>query len=570
MKLINKLILIIIVPIVLFTLLSYFYVIPQVKEAIYQEKDLQLKSNVESVYSIINYYADMAKTGLITKEEAQARAIEVTSKIRYAQTEYFWIDNTNYINIMHGDQPETVGEDRSDKKDIKGKYTVKDYIDGAVQNKESGFYENLWYAKPNISDPLHRRVYAKLYEPWGWVVCTGINVDDVERTVSRVTVVIMLADLFLIIAALVFTYWFSRRTITQPLELIIGKLREMADSGGDLTKTIDVHSNDEIGRLASTFNEMTKNLRQIVKQVAQSSEQVASAAEELTSNAEQTAQATNQVAGAISDIAVGSTEQMNAVTETSAVMEQIATSSQQIAANTNQVAVQSAQAADKARNGGKVVDKVINQMTHIENTVNASAAVVVKLGERSQAIGQIIDTISAIASQTNLLALNAAIEAARAGEQGRGFSVVAEEVRKLAEQSQESTKQIASLIEAVQEETNKAVLAMNDGTREVKIGAEVVNAAGIAFNEISELVTQVSSRIREITTSAQQMADSSQHIASTVKTIDDLSKKSAGQAQHISAATEEQSASMEEIASSSQHLATLADQLQEVINKFKV
>ncbi|MBP2651690.1 MAG: mcpB 7 [Firmicutes bacterium] len=209
-------------------------------------------------------------------------------------------------------------------------------------------------------------------------------------------------------------------------------------------------------------------------------------------------------------------------------------------------------------------------MGQIEQTVNTSAQVVTKLGQRSKEIGQIVDTISGIASQTNLLALNAAIEAARAGEQGRGFAVVAEEVRKLAEQSQDAAKKIAQLIGEIQVDTDKAVVAMDNGTREVKTGADVVNTAGAAFGEIASLVTAVSDQVREISAAMQQMATGSQQIVGSVKKIDDLGKKSAGEAQGVSAAAEEQLASMEEIASSSQSLAQLAQKLQAEINTFRI
>ncbi len=212
----------------------------------------------------------------------------------------------------------------------------------------------------------------------------------------------------------------------------------------------------------------------------------------------------------------------------------------------------------------------MSQMASIEKTVSSSAQVVTKLGERSKEIGQIVDTISGIAGQTNLLALNAAIEAARAGEQGRGFAVVAEEVRKLAEQSQEAAKEIAILISEIQSETDKAVVAMSDGTREVKVGAEVVNSAGQSFKEIVLLVNEESAQIKEISAAIQQMAAGSQQIVASAHDIDRISKDAAAQTQTVSAATEEQSASMEEIAASSQALAKMAEELQTAVRKFTI
>jgi methyl-accepting chemotaxis protein len=209
-------------------------------------------------------------------------------------------------------------------------------------------------------------------------------------------------------------------------------------------------------------------------------------------------------------------------------------------------------------------------MNKIEETTNASVEVVTVLGERSKEIGQIVDTISGIAGQTNLLALNAAIEAARAGETGRGFAVVAEEVRKLAEQSQGAAKQISDLISEIQKDTNTAVVTMNAGSEQVKIGAEVVGATGDSFKQIMQFVMEVSAQVKDISSAIQHMADNSQHIVTIVKKMDDLSIKGADEAQNVSAATEEQSASMQEIAFSSQNLAKMAEQLQQEVKKFKI
>ncbi|MBU2703846.1 methyl-accepting chemotaxis protein [Sporomusaceae bacterium BoRhaA] len=362
--------------------------------------------------------------------------------------------------------------------------------------------------------------------------------------------------------------FFAARRISRPVNELAVVARKVA--AGDLTEQVKIDSQDEIGQLAAAFNTMVLQLKDLIKHVTVNAEQVAASSEELTANAEQSAQATNQVALSITDVAAGANEQMEAASEASNVVETMSAGIQQIAANANQVAAQSANAADKAKNGGKEVEMAVKQMSQIEDTVNSSAQVVAKLGERSKEIGQIVDTISGIAGQTNLLALNAAIEAARAGEQGKGFAVVAEEVRKLAEQSQEAAKKIAELIGDIQGDTDKAVIAMNEGTQEVKTGAEVVNAAGIAFKEIMEVIDQVSDQVKEISAAIQQMATGSQQIVGSVKKIDDLSKKSAGESQSVSAATEEQLASMEEIATASQTLAQLAQELQTAVTKFRV
>ncbi len=382
------------------------------------------------------------------------------------------------------------------------------------------------------------------------------------RNISLLTIAVVL-----LIAAIAVTL--LTRRIVGPLRMMVAQVQEVA--AGDLTdRERTVYSRDEVGQLADAIGQMRGNLRGLVRQINANADQVAASSEELTASAEQSTQAANQIASSIMSVASAATDQVAAANESSAVVQQMSAGLQQVAANANEMAAQSARAAEQAQEGDQAVDKAVSQMAHIEDTVNTSAVVVTKLGERSKEIGQIVDTISGIAGQTNLLALNAAIEAARAGEQGRGFAVVAEEVRKLAEQSQEAAKKIADLIGEIQGDTDKAVTAMNDGTREVKTGAEVVNAAGVAFREIITLVSQVSSQVREISAAVQQMAGGSQQIVGSVRKIDDLSKSSAAEAQSVSAAAEEQLASMEEVASSSQALAKLAEDLQVAVSKFRV
>jgi methyl-accepting chemotaxis protein len=363
--------------------------------------------------------------------------------------------------------------------------------------------------------------------------------------------------------------WYITKIIANPLNAMVLLCKEFA-TGDFQDKPRKILRKDEVGQVADALADMRAAIRKLMIHINQSSEQLAASSEELTASADQSAQAANQVAASITDVAHGAEEQLSVADGTSAIVQEMSDSIQQVAINAKEASEQSAQAASKANEGNKSVDKAINQMSHIEQTVTASSLVVAKLGERSKEIGEIVDTISGIASQTNLLALNAAIEAARAGEQGRGFAVVAEEVRKLAEQSQDAAKHIGELIAEIQGDTDRAVIAMNDGTREVKLGAEVVNDTGKAFQEIVSLVNTVSDQTKEISASIEQIATGGQLIVSSVKQIDELSKKASGEAQTVSAATEEQSASMEEIASSSQALAHLAMDLREAVSKFKI
>jgi len=410
-------------------------------------------------------------------------------------------------------------------------------------------------------------IYTKMPST-GWILGISVDKDDVYSQVNQLGYQFGFIALFGILIS-VAASWVLASKITKNVTILTEQAQRLA--AGDLTEqTVNITSSDEIGQLALAFSTMAGNLRKLMQNIAQTAEQVAAASEELTASAEQSAHASIQVATSITEVAQGAEKQSHAVENASLVVGEMSASLQRVAVNATTVVMTSEKTASAASDGRMAIGSAVNQMNIIEKTVSGSAKVVTKLGDRSKEIGQIVDTISGIAGQTNLLALNAAIEAARAGEQGRGFAVVAEEVRKLAEQSQQAAKQIAEMIGEIQVDTDTAVVAMNNGTREVNIGSEVVNKAGESFKQIELLIEKVSSQVNEITNSIQQMDVGSHKIVTAIHDIDTITKTTSGETQSISAATEEQSASMQEIASSSHTLAGMAEELQRAIRKFTV
>jgi len=401
-----------------------------------------------------------------------------------------------------------------------------------------------------------------------WSIGVNVPTNEIRAKLDTFTWTSLLTSLIVLIIATIVVMIMADR-FAKPLRKIETTAKSIAD--GDLTLTsINVYSQDEIGHVARSFETMVGNLRSLVQRINGSSEQVAASSQELTANAEQVAQVAGQVSASITDTTQGVERQVNAVEKALLMVEKISSGAQEEAAKTGNAIDIATKAVNFAAAGNKAVEGAINQMNNIRQSVDNSAQVVTELGEQSKEIGQIVETISGIAGQTNLLALNAAIEAARAGEQGRGFAVVAEEVRKLAEQSQDAAKQIATLIGDIQSKTDKAVVAMANGTQEVKIGSEVVEQAGKSFIDIETHIKQVALLSNEVSNGMNRLASFSQQVLVSMKEVEDVSREIFGQTQSISAATEEQSASMEEIASSSHHLAQLAEELQGAINKFRM
>ena len=551
----------------------------QYRTVLNQQFDRSIKLQVETAASVVKGVYELQQRGQLPEAEARKRAADIIRNLRFDNDNYFWIDTTEGVNVVLLGRDQE-GKSRYDAKDAKGFTFVKD---GFVANglKEGGGYTDYWFAKPNQTEQLPKRAYTIVFKPYNWVIGTGNWTDDIDAFVQKkaqenaaalkTKILIGVAFTLLALALAALLAFFMGSSLADPFLRMRNRIDKMA--AGDFSQDVSeafLKRADEFGDMGRALDALNKSMRTVIGNIVQATEQVSAASEELTASAEQTAQAANQVAQAITEVTHGTERQLKAVDSTAAVVTQMSAGIQQVAANANSAADQTAAAAEKAKSGGQAVEKAVGQMTQIETTSKSVAEAVAKLGEQSKEIGEIVGTIAGIAGQTNLLALNAAIEAARAGEQGRGFAVVAEEVRKLAEESEGAAKKIADLVRDIQRDTDKAVAAMEAGAREVQTGTEVVTGAGAAFREIVTMVSDGVTQVRDISAAVRQLADGSQQIVAAVKDIDAICKNTAGEAQTVSAATEEQSATMEEIASSSQALAKLAEGLQAAVAKFKV
>ena len=405
----------------------------------------------------------------------------------------------------------------------------------------------------------------------GWIVAVAVpeRVAFAQLASLKVTYAGMTVLGILLVAGIIFALLRFAATITGATERLMNHVDALAQ--GDLSQDdLPVTSQDELGQLAANFNTMMKNIRGVIRQVAGTAEQLAAASEQLTAGAHQTAEAATEIAGTVSTVADGTDRQLESLAGAKKNIGIVSGDIERVTNEAERVAGSSAATAEAAEKGEALMNDAMAKMTGIEQSVLRSAEVVEKLGESSKQIGEIVETISAIADQTNLLALNAAIEAARAGETGRGFAVVAEEVRKLAEQCREAADQIKERIAGVQSDTAQAVAAMQSGTSEVQAGTAAIREVGTQFENITRMVDEMKEQIANINKSMQTVTQGTELIIQSATMVNEITEKTADHMQSISSSSESQSASSEEIASASQSLATLATDLQNTTNKFKL
>nr|WP_246944737.1 methyl-accepting chemotaxis protein [Bacillus pinisoli] len=359
------------------------------------------------------------------------------------------------------------------------------------------------------------------------------------------------------------------RRITLPILQVTERVTVMAE--GDLSgEELKTKSKNELGLLVTSVNQLSHNLRNLLGHVEGSTHQLTAASEELSASAEQSTRAAEQVSAMAQSAAAGANNQLSSTEDVLASMQQLSAGLNQVSQNSQEMNGLTKNALTATTSGSEKVSMVVEQMNQIQGSVTETSSRISKLGQLSGEISSILELITSISDQTNLLALNAAIEAARAGEHGKGFAVVADEVRKLAEESRKSAEQITSMIHEIQQETGQAVSSMKDGQERVETGIRFTKDVSEAFVLIQQLNDKVSTTVSEVATAIEQMTHVSSQVLSSVTEVSELAKESAKFSEESSAANEEQLATMEEVTASAGSLAELAEELNRNLNKFKI
>jgi methyl-accepting chemotaxis protein len=503
-------------------------------------------------------------------EAAEQRFMEDAKKaiaqLRYGPKgkDYFWINDMGPKMIMHPIKPELDGKDLSGSQDPNGKKLFVEFVN-VCRDKGEGFVDYMW-PMPGHDDPVPKLSYVKLFEPWGWIVGTGIYLDDVEQAVKYKETEIkaavaaqrngLIGTILALLALTAVGVAYISRRVTRPIVTASEMLKDIAQGEGDLTRRLEVTSADEVGEMAKWFNVFVENVQRIIGSVAENARRVNDSSAELNAISDQMSAGAGQTSDKSNTVAAASEEMSTNMNSVAAAMEEAATNVGMVATATEEMTATIKEIAQNTEKARGITGDAVSQAG------NASSQVA-ELGTAAQEIGKVIETITEISEQVNLLALNATIEAARAGEAGKGFAVVANEIKDLARQTASATGEIKSRVEGIQNSTEGTVTEIGNITRVVNEVNEIVSTIATAVEEQSVTTNEIAGNVAQ---AAQGIDEVNQNVAQSSTVSSEISRDIS----EVTQAASEISNSSSQISMSAESLNQLAKQLNDMVGRFKV
>jgi len=485
------------------------------RESLIDDRKIQTQYLVESAYSILDDYYQRSQAGSITEQKAKAQALQGIAALRYSNDGYFWINDMQERMIMHPIKPKLNGQILSSLKDTNGKHLFVEFTK-IVSKQGSGFVDYYW-PKPGKEKGAPKLSFVKGFQPWGYVIGTGIYIDDVDEIFTQKAWEYGGISL-LVIMIVVFFSILLIRDIKHPIILLQETMSHVKNKQ-DLTKRVNMSRRDELGGMGNSFNHMLEQFHETLSHITQSISQLNNTGREMGDISRRTNH--------------GIQRQQQQTELLASAMEQMVAAAENVA----QGAVKAADAADNAEisaeKGEKMVINIVNNINNLEKDVAHSASVMQELNTDVENISSILAVIRGIADQTNLLALNAAIEAARAGEQGRGFAVVADEVRTLAQRTQEATEEIQNMTEQLQQRSHIAGDAMNKGCDSASESVKQVTIAGEALKDIHHSVTEINNMNEQIASAAEEQTAVANEMRNSIQDINEVANNTANESEQI-------------------------------------
>ncbi|RED51160.1 methyl-accepting chemotaxis protein [Cohnella lupini] len=536
---------------------DYFKKMMETKQTVISDMVVSKKTN-KLVLPIVTPLLD--GSGNIVGAISQSASPDNFSKL----TDSIKLEETGYGYIISGSSEYYTYPDKSRI----GKKVAEFSKDKGTQDAFSHILAN---AKGSITykvgDGKEVITYYETIPNTTWKLLITVPTDEINAAVDRATnigIIIMLGIILIVsLIAILLT-----RSVVKPIATISSVVKEVAD--GNLSMRVAVRSEDEIGIISININNMIDSLSAIVQQINTTISRVASSSEELLESAKQSEASSTQISSAIQEMASGTEVQLQAAEQSARAMEEMAAGVQKIAESSGIVSDQTGEVAKEVEYGYAEIRSAIQQMNVIGTSANHTAAAIEQLNGHSNEIGNIIEFISDISNQTALLSLNASIEAARAGEHGRGFAIVANEVKKLAEQSKESVTTIVELIQSIQQSSTMAVDFMRRNVAEIEDGVGKMQHIGTSFNTIQVSIRQVSEQTQDVSATTEQLSAGTEEITSSLESMVKIAEDSAEKSQTVAASSEEQTAIMEDITASVYSLNEMMSELKNLVKTFKL
>lgn len=490
--------------------------------------------------------------------------IDIITDVQFKETGYAFMFNNEGTVVAHQDHEIVMDEYNPlrEAEEDDSLLSLASLLEAAI-SRGSGFGEYYYNGEDLFTG------YANV-SGTNWNVAVTANRDQVLEELYRLRNIIIAASIIILLVALVIVYILSTN-LSKPIS-DVSKYAEIIATG-DLSQTIEasfLERNDEIGVLANSFSNMGENIRSLIAQLSEIASNLSSSSEELSASGEEVAASADQVGISIEHIAVGAEKQSAQTEQITFIIADLNNQIEEINNISNNMNRTSDEVMENINIGNQSIKNTIVNVKKVKTNSDKVAEKIDYLGASSQQIGEIIDMIKAISAQTNLLALNAAIEAARAGESGRGFSVVADEIRSLAEESSNATEEIADLVTNIQENVSETVANVQETEKAVSQSVNAIETTDNSFDTINQKAVALRNLIKKIYQRSDKIVLNSKDVEKSISQIAEASKESASNSENAAASSEEQNASNEEIVNASVELADMANDLVNAIAKFKI